>query len=1084
MVRTAAAALLWAAAQVATAPGAVEDFEVSRTPLGWAAGAGGRASVTSVRFKSGGHSLCWTWPQPHAALTVAAPGTSVRASAGRSLGFWLYNEQAREQVLRLELLCDGKVVGRCWYALNFTGWRPLGAPYAQLCPQPQTTSSRPAPGLTVDALRLIAPAPPAGADAPGGGRLFIDYVNFACADKLRPDNQQPWVGRPDILNAAEPLRFIYSSRDLSRNRPWLPKLVGADQITADQRRGMEIILSRCLSGDEAFGIGPIIPPAYPSRKDPTVLEDFEKHYRIQRSADGVLTGRPLAAQAGGFNVPPGAAVLHLFDPRLQPQHPEAMMMNRLVEAYRFEADKGGAARAGKLRDAFFDLCDHLLDQGFAEGNANCASWCFHHRMVFAMRDELARSGRLSDMLLAALACATSYGDGVLAVEDWRRQDILGDPRNTDGFRNYLELLALVALLPDASQRLQRLEALSRAVSLLCDEQLGEPYAWDGTCHHHALFHPAYSYGALMPMAFALRDTCFGLSGRAIAALKRSYMAMAFMANAKGIIPPNCPGYAGQPLGIYSDIAIESPLLSHRKSALLLAYCNAPDDGGAVDRDLAGIYLAFHEDNPDPPRRVRELRGKGIAPHRPTGHLTLNGASIALHRRDDWLVCIAGQNRFRRSLEANGTYCASAYNHYVRNGSVFVVSQGAPPCPFSSGFGLEGWDSRLIPGATVYLGQSPDVWFDARVRPGGPLRDPLAFWGRTGRNESPSGGGTSLDGDGVWGMEFIHDHPLFADNLRFYRSAFCFGGRVTLVTTGIARTANAGAGECGLTIATTLWQNAFGSHGRLIDRTGKERHLAFGWNVPMKPAPTPPSQEPCWVEGERITALPWSRTLPPGPPRWLIDNKQTGYYLHANSPPLHLARREQTWTFGGAGFARDPAVTRGNFAVAWLDHGAKPDATECAYTLIPQATPEAMADFALDMSGDDPPYLILQKDARAHVLRDRDTRTTGYLVFSKEWSPAGPGRPTAGALLAVNRPCSVMIRPSGQGLRLSAASTDMDSWFREIVLSGEIVLTLSGRWKPAAGEAEARHEGAKTILRIPFRTFNPVVLALQPAWPGL
>ena len=86
-------------------------------------------------------------------------------------------------------------------------------------------------------------------------------------------------------------------------------------------------------------------------------------------------------------------------------------------------------------------------------------------------------------------------------------------------------------------------------------------------------------------------------------------------------------------------------------------------------------------------------------------MTLNGGSRSLHRRGDWLVSIAGQHKFRKPYESAPSYVASAFNHYCRNGSVYVVAAGSPPSPWSSGFSLEGWDHRLIPGATSYLGET-------------------------------------------------------------------------------------------------------------------------------------------------------------------------------------------------------------------------------------------------------------------------------------------------------------------------------------------------------------------------------------------
>jgi len=534
------------------------------------------------------------------------------------------------------------------------------------------------------------------------------------------------------------------------------------------------------------------------------------------------------------------------------------------------------------------------------------------------------------------------------------------------------------------------------------------------------------------------------------------MMLAFMSDARGILPANCPGYTGVPLGIYA----------RPENLGLFATVGTAESIQGVDPNLAGVYLAFHADNPNPPELVRQFEAMGFGPYRPSGHLSVNGASIALHRRADWLVSIAGKYKFRRGLEPN--YTGSLFNHYSRSGSVFVVSQGNPASPWDSGYSLEGWDARHYPGTTAYLGESPQSLL-CRSR---------------GYSENVLAGGTSMDGDGIWGMQSLgQTDPRFvkAGNITFHKSAFCFGNRVTLLTTGVGRCELATSEERSLELATTLWQNAFGSGGRVGDQ-----NLRLGFNTPPKPPPTPPAQEPCWVNGEKIEAFPWAASLPSGPACWLIDNKKTGYYVHPDSPPIRLARRHQTWTFPSSYLLKavpvnkDPhdlrnfVPTEGDFSAAWFEHGVEPVWKECIYTLIPATTPDAMAQFAASMDQPDPPYRIVQKNAQAHVVRDRESRTTGYVVFDSSW------RSRATILRAVNRPCTVMVTEGQRGLRVSVASTDMDSWLREIILSGDIVLTLSGRWTLSGNDVGATYDRDETIVRMPYRNFMPVILDLYPA----
>ena len=307
-----------------------------------------------------------------------------------------------------------------------------------------------------------------------------------------------------------------------------------------------------------------------------------------------------------------------------------------------------------------------------------------------------------------------------------------------------------------------------------------------------------------------------------------------------------------------------------------------------------------------------------------------------------------------------------------------------------------------------------------------------------------------------------------------------------------------------------------------------------------------------MDGREIKDFPWSETLPAGQTHWLIDNKRTGYYTHKESPRLRLTRGTQRWTYIGTPCFEKPVKaypgwdernynpTEGDFSKAWFEHGAKPDVTKCAYTLIPQTTPEAMAMFAAEMeletgnsklddgkegdmasntskqvSGNKPqasnfpPYRIIQKDAKAHILWDRNSNTTGYIIFNPSWIlETGSSRLDEGkekgtelgnsnrvssfkfqaSLLSVNRPCSVMLKDEAGMLRLSVASTDMDEWPHcasgKIRLSGSIVLTLDGTWEiagageVAAKECAASHCDGKTVLQIPYKTFMPTRLTLR------
>lgn len=137
---------------------ALEDFEAAAPPRGWQADAGSKLETTAERFKSGRQSLRWTWNEAKSSLTCVWPEGFSQLTDRESLALWVYNENPMPRILRLELLqgrsasadaplAGGTAVGQSWYCLNFRGWRPLGAPYAQVLKDPKGA---------VDGFRLLA----------------------------------------------------------------------------------------------------------------------------------------------------------------------------------------------------------------------------------------------------------------------------------------------------------------------------------------------------------------------------------------------------------------------------------------------------------------------------------------------------------------------------------------------------------------------------------------------------------------------------------------------------------------------------------------------------------------------------------------------------------------------------------------------------------------------------------------------------------------------------------------------------------------------------------------------------------------
>ncbi len=981
------------------APGAI-DFEGGTALTAWHAGPAARIQVDGRHAKSGDRSLLWVWSQPAAVITFRRAAEFAGLTPprprkpGSVLGFWLFSEAPRPSRMFVELLDGDRTVGTGWFALNYRGWRPLGARYEWLGWKP---------GVRIDAVRFRAPRDVRS------GRLWLDFVCFDLRSKGPiADAQQPWAGNPESLAQSE--SDVFDTHDLARGRPHLPEFVPSDRISADLRAALATVEKRALSKVSFY-----------ARLDPGSMEKLRAEFAtlgIRRAPDGTINGRPL--DLGGF-----------LD-KLPDRVPFASWMNVLRKtctAYHRATARGDARTTAETKRMFLDLCDYLLDQGATEGNRNVSGRYGSYALrywppeIVRMRRVLAETGRIRDMALAA----GWYCASCLLTEERPRLD-------TDWLSNGLRNLpAMIMLLPDDGERLQRMRALQRFFNLTLTAP--QPVTPDGAVVHHWMHHFAYgSYS--MPAAFQifdmLHDTPFRLSAAVHRRLKTYVVSTAFAA-CKYTMPPNMNGRAGTPIR-YNAAHL----------ARTLARAGTPDGKGRVDRAMAELFLYLNSDPDD--LDARRWRAAGLHPRPPTGHRTMNSTVAALHRRKEWLAAMVGMVRFFRGLEIYGWLENNNYARYARNGSLFIISRGAPVSVEASGWRFEGWNWSFWPGAT------------SLVRPSSELFDYYRMYG----NSSPMAGGTDLDGDGVWGMDFR------GVDVHFRKSAFFFADRITVVTTGITSREPRPA-------VTTLFQNA-------ID----------------------PRDPPVTVDGRAVTAFPADVVIPPDRSVALLDNKGTGYIVPKGHPPLHIVRRTQEWTYMFRRYLRDPEddpITRsgtrfkfrhkrrvenekyyqptsGRFARAWFEHGVQPENAACFYTVLVGATPARFAKFAASLTRAEAPapVEVVQQDASAHAVIDRTRHTAAYVLFAENgFRPAGAPDP-AHLLLGNGRPCFVMIRRQGQTrLRLSAAASDLDD-------KKPILLRLRGRWgldrtEPASTPISAGIEAGATQIELPVHDSMPVRFTL-------
>jgi chondroitin-sulfate-ABC endolyase/exolyase len=973
-------------AQVPTPP---LGFE-SAVPPSWSAESGS-LSPSTERFKSGRQSLSWSWSGTEASLTLHDPALAAKRGPKSGFALWVYNENPRPEALVVEALSQDKVLGSAWFWMDFSGWRILGCGYGQL-------------GLAtdqlIDVIRFRTP------EGNMKGRLFLDDACLGFDYTASQTPQTPWVGITDGLQ--HPGKVRLSTDDPALNRPWLPKR--PQHATAEEKADIAKLTQAFLQTRGAPGKG--IPP-----DQLKILRETFAAYQITRNGKAI-TGRPID---GGTALKPEGHI----------SYGDYLKTCQSVKNAFYQAKD--AAETDELRRMFIDLTAHLIDQGWAQGirlgawdnYPIAASSCF-----YGMRDVLIETGLARPVAQALMDNFGSHGPGDFAKEH--------PSSSMDGLGFWhRELIACALMFPTTEEQVQHLRIAQRFLNLAITEP--NTIAPDGCTYHHGGFHYAYASYNLPRLVQVLRQTQgtgFRVDARAHERL-RTYVRSLAHTFSHGEQAYNLGMRAGTPMnsGGVSTVARE------------LALMGTPDGKEPLDREMAALALWLMTDergnqpHPDFAKEpVKTWIAGGIKSTPPSGHVTLNGAPIAVHRRDGWLASIAGISTFWRGLEIYGWTQQNNYARFARHGSLVITSNGTPPDLKNSGWAYEGWNWCHFPGTTA-LRQSPREIFDG-----------YAMYG----NSSPLAGGTSLDQDGIWGMVFQ------GTGTRFQKSYFCFGNRITALTTGIV----AERKEQPKPVVTTIYQNAIS-----------------------------PGTEFVTLDGEPIKTFPHQQTVTFDKDHCLIDNKGTGYLIPAGNDPLKLSSQSQEWLYMIDKYLVDPKQnpiskpvtyqnirghikdlaaieksyrpTRGDFALAWFDHGSQPKSAACSYTLVIKTTPEEMRKLAAK-----PGHRILCFGDKIHAVQDLQSNTYGYAIYQPD-----ARLPADGPLRSSSEPCFLMIRLDGGKLHCSLAYTKLKNV--DPYPDVGITLTLDGQWAaPDARGIEAGHDGGTTTLVIRPRDNTPLRWTLQ------
>ena len=897
----------------------LHDFETEAP--GWAASSNSSITTSDQHAKSGTHSLEWKWRNSAARLKVDFPPQRVeqRKNNATHFGLWLYNEKPLNKRLRVQIFSGSKELCSFWFNLNYQGWRVLGANYIAL--------KVPA-GAMVDQAVFHAPSP--------SGKLWLDAVKPAfMSAPIQPDDCQPWASNPEILKLP-PKKTYYSSKNINLNRSFLPPLVKDEKISSQSKEDMqrlEKLLSQRLLDRRGA--------KYPTFEE--LCTEFDNLGIVEQ--DSSLKGPPLEFGGSGMFLPLADSLN--FNEKFMP------ILEKISEAVQREQGENKQ----KAEVMYLTMCRYLLDQGLQEGNNNYGwignGYDFRHfpSRIFTHADLLNKAGILNPILKSVAHLC--MGKEMLSENPFS---------SCDQFYNYSPHLPIaILMLSDEAERYQRMRAFKQYMDKVILNDL--PIGKDGSIHHHHGHH--LSYGAYSPpkmvrtQILPFKGTEFFISPQAHKKIRTLAKATSFQ-SMHGKLSPNLYLRSGVPIGL--DVSALT---------LPIALMGSPDNNSPVDREIAALYLDAigNKDTAE----AKQFRTMGITPTRPSGHLSLNLAAIAIHRLNDWQAAAAGMIKQFRGLEIYGWMENNNYGKQSRNGSLFLTIGD------KTGWKREGWNWNFWPGATT------SVFKDSAD-----LIEGYTMYGNTNN----MGGGVSENGNGIWGNDFS------AHGVSFKKSMFFFGNKITLITTDISSSSDK-------EIVTTLFQQS--ADDALTSPSINKQQITQEKTDGNKPTSLQDSLGNFYYVHEGAPL-----NFQTGEQEWTYFFKSD--LIDAKNNPCLDMRKKHFRESPLAANSKYYKPTKGTFHLAYLNHGINPKGADCAYTILMQASPETADQFERKMGTPHPPVNIIARNSGVHTVYDPESRTTGYVIFN-------PSAKLPPPLKRSNRPGFVLVRDLENGYKISVSTGD-------------------------------------------------------------
>ena len=662
---------------------------------------------------------------------------------------------------------------------------------------------------------------------------------------------------------------------------------------------------------------------------------------------------------------------------------------------------GTPAEQEQMKTMFLNGSKYFLDQGWQAGSNGGTR---HHigynvrqisEAFFMMRQLLNENGILNEVG-ASLQWLFNLG---MLLDDPKEFHVNIDYLNTQSYLNMM----LIFLFDKPEMQAAMLLAYSDYISITLAQQKEEwGFKPDGTAWHHNGFYPAYGLGAFQSVPKIIKTlsgTQFSIGIEGHKNFQKAFLTTRIYSQLYNWGFGNAGRHPLEDNGIKS---LKNPFLQ-------MAFSGNPEGTTKIDSEVASAYLRLWGKE-DPMNTTVFTQLNGIPQEQLSGYYSLPYGATAIHKRNDWAALIKGYSKY---VWASEIYVkANRYGRYPANGTVQLLNSSGEK---GSGFVQEGWDWNRYPGATIiYL----------------PLKElepklPLLMF----RSNESFAGATKLDDDGIFGMILNEGKGTNADGnesnlgfpgrLKAKKSVFSFGDKMICIGTDISS----------------------------IDEKNPTQTNIFQSFLTNTKAPI-------YTSAEIIKSFPYEGELKkePNSVSWLIDPYGNGYHILSDTP-VHIKKANQQSYHNeysvSTGEIEDPVngarETVGDFASAWIDHGLAPKNASYQYVIYPFMNQDDQNNFGKKLKKNNS-FEIKRADGIAHIVLNKETSTTGYVVFE-------PNQDLEKEILKeVSAPALVMINhKSHHSLTVSAVQPDLNfpeykpGKFRNYSQAVELKITLEGKW---------------------------------------